>query len=186
MKGITIDLLGAKVSKFAIAFTNAETQFPHSVFLRTNFLPTIVCVLICSVVHVQGQQSAPSPSPTPAARSTERQETIGVLTEEVRIPIFAYDDNGHFDPTVGPDDLLVLEDGIPQQVKSVQRIPASVLLMLGTGQYLNEAMRTTLTRDVAMQLVSKLQEGDQIAVFQYTNKVEPLQEWTSDKSLDIR
>jgi VWFA-related protein len=151
-----------------------------------NFLPTIACALICLATNVQAQQSAPSPSPTPAPRSTEKQETIRILTEEVRIPIFAFDEYGHFDPMVGADDLLVLEDGVPQQVRSVQRIPASVLLVLGMGSDLNEAMRTNLTRDVALQLVSKLHEGDQIAVLQVTSNVELLQEWTNDKLELIR
>jgi VWFA-related protein len=80
----------------------------------------------------------------------------------------------------------VLEDGVPQQVKSVQRIPASILLLLCTSGDINQAMRTKLTRDVALQLVSHLRLGDQIALLQFTSKVELLQDWTTDKSLITR
>ena len=160
-------------------------------FSRMSLLPLIACALICSgTIQVQAQLPAPSPSPPPATKSPssieQQRETIRVLTEEVRIPIFAYDEYGHFDPTLAPDDLLVLEDGVPQQVKSVQRIPASILLLLGTSGDLNQGMRTTLTRDVALQLVSHLRAGDQIAVVQFTSKVELLQGWTSDRSLITR
>ena len=164
-------------------------------FSRMSVLPLIACALICSgAIRVQAQLPTPSPSPTPAPKSPERpksieqqqQETIRVLTEEVRIPIFAYDEYGHFDPTLEPDDLLVLEDGVPQQVKSVQRIPASILLLLCASGDVNQGMRTTLTRDVALQLVSHLRGGDQIAVLQFTSKVELLQDWTNEKSLVTR
>jgi len=127
-----------------------------------------------------------APSPAPVQKPVEQQETIRVLTEEVRIPIFAYDEYGHFDPTLSADDLLVLEDGVAQQVKSVQRIPASILLMLCTSGEVNQAMRTNLTRDVALQLISHLRAGDQIALYQFTSKVELLQDWTADATLVTR
>jgi len=150
-------------------------------------LRIIACVLISlGAICAQAQLPAPSPSPTATPKVAELQETIRVLTEEVRIPIFAYDEYGHFDPTLAADDLLVLEDGVPQQVKSVQRIPASILLMLCASGDVNQAMRTNLTRDIALQIVSHLRDGDQIAVYQFTSKVELLQDWTTDKALITR
>ena len=65
-------------------------------------------------------QSGVKPKPTPTPDEEER-----VFTEEVRVPVFAYDEKGRFDPTVGLDDVLVVEDEVPQQVKSVRRIPAT-------------------------------------------------------------
>jgi VWFA-related protein len=142
--------------------------------------------VICSTaVLCHAQMPTPSPSPTPPPKG-EQQETVRVLTEEVRLPIFASDEYGHFDPTLEPDDLLVLEDGVPQQVKSVQRIQASILLLLCASGDVNQAMRTNLTRDIALELVSRLRGGDQIAVVQFTSKVELLQDWTTDKSLITR
>lgn len=123
------------------------------------------------------QATPPSPKPTPAER--DAQEPIKVFTEEVLLPVVAYDDYGHFDPTVESDDLLVLEDGVPQQVKSVRRIPATVMLLLGTGSEMNPAQRTSLTRDAALHLVSSLRAGDKIAVLQFDRHVEILQDWTT-------
>ena len=65
------------------------------------------------------------------------QDTIKVTVEEVRIPITAKDSNGRFDPTVELADLLVRDNGIAQPIKSVSRMPASVLLLLDTGEELN-------------------------------------------------
>lgn len=125
----------------------------------------------------------PAPVPTLSSTPTEHdalQEPIKVFTEEVRIPVFAHDQYGHFDPTLEPEDVLVLEDGVPQQVQSLRRIPASVLLLLGTGSELNPAQRTSLTRAVAERLVSSLRAGDEIAVMQFDARVEILQGWTRD------
>lgn len=151
---------------------------------------TVCALFIARAMLCQAQGTAPAPSHTPVPKSPQsieqQQETIYVRTEEVRIPIFAYDEYGHFDPTLEPDDLLVLEDGVPQQVNSVQRIPASILLLLCASGDLNQAMRTSLTRDVALQIISHLRDGDQIAVFQFTSKVELLQDWTTDRTLVTR
>jgi hypothetical protein len=62
------------------------------------------------------------------------QEPVKVFVEEVRIPITAKDMNGHFDPTLELSDLLVRENGVAQPLKSVYRMPASVLLLLDTGE----------------------------------------------------
>ena len=74
------------------------------------------------------KKPAALPSPTP-----QEEDRVTVFTEEVRLPVIAVDQFGHYDPTVVPDDILVLEDGVAQQIKSVRRIPANVLLVLDTG-----------------------------------------------------
>src|SRR5688572_30673606 len=74
-------------------------------------------------------QSGVRPRPTP--KPDDDEETESVYTEEVRIPVFAFDEKGNFDATLAVEDVLVVEDGVPQQVKSVRRTPASVVLLLG-------------------------------------------------------
>jgi VWFA-related protein len=118
----------------------------------------------------------PRPQPTPATDDDER-----VFTEEVRIPVFAYDEKGRFDPTLEVDDVLVVEDGVPQQVKSVRRIPASVLVVVGTGSELNPAVRLQTTRAIAANVVANLREGDAVAVLQFNNRADVVQEWTTDR-----
>jgi VWFA-related protein len=124
--------------------------------------------------------ATPSPSPTPFP---EEPEKILVTTEEVRIPVFATDDYGNSDASIEANDILVLEDGVPQEVKSVQRVPGSVALLLCTSGDGNPVMRTNLTRDIALNLISHLRSDDQISILQFTSRVELLQDWTSDRSL---
>ena len=108
----------------------------------------------------------------------------------MRLPIEAVDSYGHYDPTLEPDDVLVLEDGVAQQVRSIRHLPANVLFVLDTGGELSGlgglSKSTGLTRQVAMDLVRKLQEGASISVLQSNNSVELLQPWTKDKQVVLK
>ena len=128
-------------------------------------------------------QSGVRPRPTP---KPEEEETESIYTEEVRIPVFAFDEKGNFDATLAVDDVLVVEDDVPQQVKSVRRTPASVVLLLGTGWDLDPIVRANTTRDVALSVIRNLREGDQLAVVQFNGKVDTLQGWTGNKLEAVR
>jgi VWFA-related protein len=129
-------------------------------------------------------QSGVRPRPTP--KPSEEEETESVYTEEVRVPVFAFDEKGNFDGTLSVDDVLVVEDDVPQQVKSVRRTPASVVLLLGTGWDLDPIVRANTTREVALSVIRNLREGDSLAVVQYNGKVDTLQGWTGDKLEAVR
>ena len=84
-----------------------------------------------------------------------------MFTEEVRLPISATDRFGHYDPSLEIDDVLVLENGEPQQIKSVRHIPGNVLLILDTGGgdlfgAGGRSKKTSTTRDVALRIISRL------------------------------
>jgi len=133
--------------------------------LRPVFL--ILLLVSLSAINIRAQRgSRPSPSPTP---KSEDQEPVRVFTEEVRLPIAATDTYGHYDPTLTIDDVLVLEDGQQQQIKSIQHLPANVLLLLDVGNQLG-LKDTNLTRDVAMRLINGLFAGNRIAVIQFAMK----------------
>ena len=109
-------------------------------------------------------QLKPAPSPTPKVEpKSEGQEPVRVFTEEVRLPVSAMDQYGHYDPTLEVDDVLVLEDGEPQQIRSVRHIPANVVFVLDTGGDGNGlgglSKKTSTTRAVALKVISRLPEG---------------------------
>src|ERR1700752_2081628 len=109
-------------------------------------------------------QASPQPSPTPA--KDKDQETVRVFTEEVRLPVVALDAYGHYDPTLDLNDVLVLEDGVAQQLRSLRHVPANVLFVLDTGGEASglggQSQSTSLTRDVAARLVTRLEDGASI------------------------
>lgn len=147
-------------------------------YLKQNRFLVIALILGSSVVST-AQQPAASPSPTPA------DDSVKVFTEEVRLPVIAVDQFGNYDPTVEPDEILVLEDGVPQSVQSVRRIPANVIIMLDTGGELSglggQSKHPSLTRDVAIQLLRQLKPETMVSVIQFNNSVETIQAWTTDK-----
>lgn len=103
-----------------------------------------------------------------------------VFTEEIRLPVAAKDSFGHYDPTLTIDDVLVLEDGEQQQIRSIQHLPTNVLLLLDLGNQLG-LKDTNLTRQVAMSVVSGLHAGNRIAIMQFASQPEVLQTWTTDR-----
>lgn len=132
--------------------------------------------------QLTAQTSKPTPSPTPPIEPrTEGQEPVKVFTEEVRLQVVALDQYGHYDPTLEVDDVLVLEDGVAQQIRSIQRLPVNVLLLLDTGNQLG-LKNTNVTRDVALRVVSGVHDGNRIAVMQFADRPELLQAFTTDKA----
>ena len=149
---------------------------------------TLFLIAAATSISALGQAGRrPEPSPTPP---NQEQEPVRVFTEEVRLPVIALDQFGHYDPTLEPDDVLVLEDGVAQQVRSVRHIPANVLLLLDTGGELSglggSSKLTSLTRDVAIQVLQSVPDDTSLAVMQFNNSVELLQPWTADKTLLLK
>jgi VWFA-related protein len=142
----------------------------------------IVCFAALGCV-AQTPPVAPHPQPTPP--TVEPQEQLKTFTEEVLVPVFAFDRNGRFDPTLVADDFLVFEDGVSQPITSLRRVESSVLLLLDTGGALNPAMSTNTTREIAIHLVSHLRAGDRMAAMQFGDRVEMIQNWTTEKDQTI-
>lgn len=117
--------------------------------------------------------------------SRDGQERVRVFTEEVRLPLLVIDESGRFDPTLEIDDIVIFEDGVMQEVRSVRRVPANVLLLLDTAGWNNPAMKTSVTREVALNVLRNLEPRDRVAVVQMSNRVELIQDWTEDRELAI-
>ncbi len=135
-------------------------------------------VLGCNFeVFAQGNQHKIKPSPA------QDDDTLSVTTEEIKLNVLARNDYGHFDPTLVKDDLMVVEDRVPHSIVSLERRPASVLIVLDTGGELRFAKSLQTTVQVALGLIKDLNETNQLALMQYSDKAEILCEWTTDKNL---
>jgi VWFA-related protein len=147
-------------------------------------------LLLTMAAFAPAQQKPAMPVPSPSPTIEPNVERVKVFTEEVRLPVIAVDQFGHYDPTVVPDDLMVLEDGVAQQIKSVRRIPANVLLVLDTGGEVSGlgglSKRTSLTKEVAIEFLNRLKEDTWVELMQFNNSVELLQGWTRDRPASLR
>jgi VWFA-related protein len=153
---------------------------------RDKLLTFIFVAIGLIPAALYAQNKTPEPLPKSPETVSENQDSLKVFVEEVRIPVMAYDESGRFDPTVEINDLMVKENGVLQQLRSIYRVPANVLLLLDTGGELNLAKNVRLTREIAISLVSNLKQGEQISVIQVNNRVELVQGWTVEKSEVIR
>ncbi len=150
--------------------------------MRDFFIKFIFILGIAfSVSGVSAQSGAARPAPTPAPTPAEEQEEK-IFTEEIRLNISAFDENGKFASGVNKEDLVILEDGRIHQANSVRRVHANVLIVLDTGGEERRIKGLEATRRVAKGLVNSLQEGDSVAVMEFNDKVNILYEWTVDKA----
>ncbi|MEA2173537.1 MAG: Ca-activated chloride channel [Blastocatellia bacterium] len=117
----------------------------------------------------------------PILRAQE-QEPVRVFTEEVRLPVFVTDERGRFAQGLEMDDIVVVEDDVPQEIRSLRRVPANVLLLLDTGNQLTLAKSVNTTRDISLQLIHGLSEESRVAVLQFNDRVEIIQDWTNDRA----
>jgi VWFA-related protein len=177
--------------------TRDSRGHPTAESLKMSRLRGTIGLLVIAALFAVGatrsssqEPAKPQASPKPSPTTEKEQDSVKVFTEEVRLPVVALDSYGHYDPTLELDDILVLEDGVAQQLRSVRHVQANVLFVLDTGGELSGmggmSKSTSLTRAVASQLVSRLQEGATIAVMQSGNSAEMLQPWTTDKATVLR
>lgn len=150
---------------------------------RRALLQSAALLMLCAApLHARAQEATPTPAPSaqPTPPAVESQEPVKVFTEEVLIPVSAYDPAGWPHPTLGLEDIAVFEDDVPQQIRSVRRVASSVLLLLDTAGGMDAAVSVETTREAATRLVSNLRAGDRVAALQFGGRVELLQDWTTD------
>lgn len=140
----------------------------------------IALAFFCSATARLQAQSGRGRTPSSTeSQEQQDQDRVKVFTEEVQLPVVAFDDYGHFDPTLELNDVLVLEDGVQQPIKSVRHIPANVLLVLDVDNQITLVKDTKTTRALALGVISHLRKGDEVAVMQFGNGVKVLQDWTA-------
>lgn len=133
----------------------------------------ILGLMVAATVAVAAQSGRIKPTPTP--------EEVKIVTEEVKLNVLAFNEDGNFFTGVTTNDLVITENNIIHQPTSVRRIPANVLIVLDTGGELRAMKSLDQTRKTAKAVVAALRDGDSVAVMQYSDKPEFLAEWTDDK-----
>lgn len=148
---------------------------------------TLLRLIMVSALHCSiNAQEGVAPPKLSASDEHKDQEQIKVLTEEVRLPIVAFDEFGHADPSLEVQDVLVLEDNVPQEVRSVRRVPAKVLLLVDMGGSMTLVNNVDIARQIAATIISRLRVTDEVAFVQFTNIAEVLVDWTTDTEKVLR
>lgn len=146
-------------------------------FMIDSILAMAALFVFLSPAFAQSGRVAPTSRPTPPADD----ETVRVVTEEIKLNVLAFDEHGEFFRDVTANDLVISEDNKLHQPESVRRLPANVLILMDTGGELRFVKSLDRTRQVARGVIDALRPGDSVAVMQYADKAEIIGEWTTDR-----
>jgi hypothetical protein len=131
---------------------------------RVLLLTAFVFLFTLSASSQSGRLPRLTPTPAPKDDDIER-----VDTEEVKLNVIAFNDNGDFFPGVKEADLVITENDILHQPSSVRRIPANVLIILDTGGELRQVKNLDQTKRTARAVVAALKSEDSIGIMQYSD-----------------
>ena len=150
-------------------------RFIATIVARSAVALVIVIISSAAALAQSGRVQA-TPTPTPA------DDTVRVTTEEIKLTVLAFDENGKFYSGVTENDLVISENDRLHQPTSVRRLPANVLIVLDTGGELRAVKSLDKTRAVARAVARSLAPDDSVAVMQYSDKPEIVDEWTTDRT----
>jgi VWFA-related protein len=158
-------------------------------------------------------QTAPPEKPDKTEKSDKADDQnppLRIVTNEVRLPLRAFDPLGKRVMDLSARDVIVVEDGAGCPVTSLNRDPSNVMLVLDLSGPLGLAKSgindsddkdlkkepfdgkdyTPIPRPAAQlfaeHLARALPAGDRIAILQYADKVELLQDWTPNPVEAVR
>ncbi len=168
------------------------------IILQCALAIAAICCLRPAVIAQSGRKpQGQQPSEKPIAR---------IETREVAVPLVAYDARGNYVDDLEPKDVIVLEDGEFRPATRLKREPANIVLILDTsneiGTFKNgpterippsnekpiwetaksyQILTRPTAREFADKFVSRLSPQDQIAIIQYHDRVQLIQDWTRDR-----
>ena len=141
------------------------------------FFASLLAALFVFSANAQSGRVQATPTPTPRA-----DDTLRVVTEEIKLNVLAFDEDGNFFRDVTERDLVITENNVLHQPASVRRIPANVLIVMDTGGEMRVVKNLDYTRKAAFGVVNGLRPDDTVAVMQYSDKPQIVAEWTNDKA----
>ena len=141
------------------------------------FFASLLAALFVLSANAQSGRVQATPTPTPRA-----DDTLRVVTEEIKLNVLAFDEDGNFFRDVTERDLVITENNVLHQPASVRRIPANVLIVMDTGGEMRVVKNLDYTRKAAFGVVNGLRPDDTVAVMQYSDKPQIVAEWTNDKA----
>ncbi len=147
-----------------------EKSFLFLIVIAIFILPTVA--------------AAQTTTRTPPDIEDDNPETV--FTEEIKLNVSAFDEEGNFVSKVGDNDIVIVEDNRLHQPSSIRRIPANVLIVLDTGGEMRNVKSLKQTRQTASVLVNSLSDEDTVAVIEYNDKAKILSEWTSNREITLR
>lgn len=154
---------------------------------RTRRVAAIAALLLALMVAPgsapanaqSGRRPIPKAAPVPPGQDPDADVRLG--TQEVLLNVTVRDANGRPVKGLTGEDFIVAEDRVKQELASCREamLPVNVVLVLdASGSVFSE--RVSIRR-AAGAFASKLGPEDRVSVIQFADKVELLQDWTTDR-----
>jgi Ca-activated chloride channel family protein len=130
------------------------------------------------------QAQAPAQAPKPAA--TPKPFTLEVDVDVVSVTAVVFDKAGRFVRGLGPKDVRLFEDGVPQEVsyfreassEGGERVPLSVVLVLDTSGSMKDNIH--FLQEAVLSFVYKMEEVDKALVVSFNDSIKGSAEFTGD------
>jgi Ca-activated chloride channel homolog len=140
--------------------------------------PTLALLACAATLLAQSPSPSPRPSPPPFR--------VEVDVDVVSVTVVVYDKAGRFVKGLGPKDVEVLEDKVPQDVSyfreasgaGAERIPLSIALVLDCSGSMRHNMH--FLQEAAIAFVNKLEESDSALVVSFNESIKGSAEFTGD------
>jgi Mg-chelatase subunit ChlD len=157
------------------------SRHAFSIFLVVAFALTAVFAQ-SKPAGQRPQQAPPQPSATPPPEP-EEVEILKTETDLVTVPLIATDRNGLYVTDLRQEEFKISEDGVAQEVAFFGKVsaPFHVVLMLDTSSSTKDNLRQI--QQAAYTFVQQLQPVDRVKIISFDDKVNDLNEFTSDREV---
>ncbi|MBP6821806.1 MAG: VWA domain-containing protein [Acidobacteria bacterium] len=133
--------------------------------------------LVCAQLPKREQEKTQKPTAKEASG-----DTIAIETTEVLLPVTVRDATGQFATNLKAEDFAIYEDGIVQPISSftLKRMPVHVVLLIDTSSSVTRELEDF--KFAALNFINQLDPEDKICLIRFDDKVELVQDWTSNRN----
>ncbi|MBI3653847.1 MAG: VWA domain-containing protein [Acidobacteria bacterium] len=166
---------------------NRQVEFRKPLPFAARFKTAFTLVLAIAFSHCVQAQSGRVPNVKPNAtagrpQTDDQDDTVKLRTDEVLLPVSVRNHDGKVPTYLDKKDFIVAEDGKPQPITAVLRLPANVLFIVDLSGEPNFRKDTSINSAIAFHMVKALGQEDRAAVLTYADRIDLIADWTTDKN----
>ena len=168
----------------------ASRRGTPTALLRVWFSGRAGAAVVVAAFAAYAQVKIPNRPAQPLFKGEQgRQHTeihFDPATRTVTLKLQVQDPSGYFIPNIPRDSFVIYEDGVRQKIVSadVERAPASMVLLMEHGSPYPDLSGLDAGLILAgRQLLDRLDREDQVAIFQYGDKITTLTDFTHPHDL---